>query len=78
MTIKSGAPLFTLLSSLVAMLIIAFTSILPAAIIAAISYFIVGELSLRVFLWSLAIITLVRSAIPAKGAKVIQIPMPRD
>lgn len=74
MTVKSGAPLITLIASLVAICINAVKCTIPAAIVCAFLHFTCEvDFSVKGFGIALAVITLIVSAIPSKKNDFITI-----
>ena len=77
MTIKSGAPLFTLIASLVAICINAVKCTIPVFIIYAFLHFTCGvNFSAKSFGITLTIITLIVSAIPSTKNNSIVVNLP--
>lgn len=77
MTVKSGAPLITLIASIVAICINAVKCTIPAAIVCAFLHFACEvDFSVKGFGATLAIITLVVSAIPSKKNNSIIVNLP--
>ena len=67
MTVKSGAPLFTLIVSLIAICVNAVKCTIPAAIACAFFHFVCEiDFSVKNYGIALVIITLIVSAIPSK------------
>lgn len=77
MTVKSGAPLITLIASLVAICINAVKCTIPAAIVCAFLHFTCGvDFSVKGFGIALAVITLIVSAIPSRKNNSIVVNLP--
>ena len=77
MTVKSGAPLITLIASLVAICINAVKCTIPAAIVCAFLHFTCEvDFSVKGFDITLAVITLIVSAIPSKKNNSIVVNLP--
>lgn len=74
MTVKSGAPLITLIASLIAICVNAVKCTIPAAIVCAFLHFTCEvDFSVKGFGIALVIITLIVSAIPSKKNDFITI-----
>jgi hypothetical protein len=72
MTVKSGAPLITLIASLVAICINAVKCTIPAAIVCAFLHFTCEvDFSVKGFGIALAVITLIVSAIPSRKTTLL-------
>lgn len=77
MTVKSGAPLITLIASIIAICINAVKCTIPAAIVCAFLHFACEvDFSVKNFGVALIIITLVVSAIPSKKNNSIIVNLP--
>lgn len=77
MTAKSGAPLITLIASLVAICINAVKCTIPAAIVCAFLHFTCEvDFSVKGFGIALAVITLIVSAIPSRKNNSIVVNLP--
>lgn len=77
MTVKSGAPLITLIASIIAICINAIKCTIPAAIVCAFLHFICEvDFSVNGFCVALVIITLIISAIPFKKNNSIIVNLP--
>ncbi len=74
MTVKSGAPLITLIASLIAICVNAVKCTIPAAIVCAFLHFVCEiDFSVKNYGIALVIITLIVSAIPSKKNDFITI-----
>ena len=78
-TVKAGAPLFTLIYSLIAIAIIGVECVIPAGIICIFFCAIChAQITAKAFCIVLAVLTLIFSAIPARQPNRIVVNLPKQ
>jgi hypothetical protein len=77
MTVKSGAPLITLIASIIAICINAVKCIIPAAVVCAFSCFICEvDVSIKGYCITLIVMALIISAVPSKKSNSVVVNLP--